>query len=96
MPLSDWCHGGVTGTYNFDTFDCIGYPEEEVNNMARYARKTSASRIYHVMLRGINQTALFYDSDDRKAFIERLALFKKNDAFKLYAYSLTGIICLSV
>jgi len=58
--------------------------------MARYARKQSSSGIYHVMLRGIDQTQLFYDNEDRQAFLKRLARFKNEGAFQLYAYSLMG------
>jgi len=78
------------GTYNFDTFDCNGYPLVEVINMARHARVISSSKIYHVMLRGIDHAALFYDNNDRVAFLERLARFKGKDAFELFAYSLMG------
>jgi len=58
--------------------------------MARTARKLGESGIYHVMLRGINQSELFYDSDDKQAFLERLARFKLKDSYKLYAYALMG------
>jgi REP element-mobilizing transposase RayT len=78
------------GTYNFDTLNNIDYPQAEVSDMARQAREVSANRIYHVMLRGINQTELFYDSDDRKAFLQRLKRFKDKGAFELYAYALMG------
>jgi REP element-mobilizing transposase RayT len=58
--------------------------------MPRIARTKSESGIYHVMLRGINQTQLFYDDDDRKAFIEVLERYRHECRFKLYAYSLMG------
>ena len=58
--------------------------------MARQARQLSASGIYHVMLRGINHTQLFYDDDDRLAFLERLAHLQDEGSFKLYAYALVG------
>ena len=86
------CHWGRVslGTYNFDTHYHLDYPDAEVINMARHARQLSACGIYHVMLRGINHTQLFYDDDDRFAFLERLARFKGEDSFKLYAYALVG------
>ena len=40
------------------------------------------------MLRGINQTQLFYDREDRLAFLDRLSRFKAESAFELYAYAL--------
>jgi len=58
--------------------------------MARYARECSESGIYHVMLRGIDQTQLFYDSEDREALLERLARLKDEGSFKLFAYALMG------
>jgi REP element-mobilizing transposase RayT len=58
--------------------------------MPRDARKLSETGIYHVMLRGINQTQLFYDNDDRSAFLERLVRFKNECGFSLYAYCLMG------
>ena len=42
------------------------------------------------MLRGIDHATLFYDNDDRVAFLKRLARFKGKDAFELFAYSLMG------
>ena len=40
--------------------------------MPRAARTASDHDMYHVMARGINQVQLFYDDEDRRAFIERL------------------------
>jgi REP element-mobilizing transposase RayT len=40
------------------------------------------------MLRGIDHTQLFYDDDDRHAFMERLEKAKKSYEFYLYAYCL--------
>jgi len=42
------------------------------------------------MLRGINQTQLFYDVEDRQAFRKRLEHLTNEDSFSLYAYSLMG------
>jgi hypothetical protein len=36
----------------------------------------SETGIYHVMLRGINQTQLFYDDVDRIAFMDRLKRYR--------------------
>ncbi|MCL2808291.1 MAG: transposase [Coriobacteriia bacterium] len=48
----------------------------------------SSSGIYHVMLRGINHQAIFFDDADRIAFLCRLLRFKDSCNFKVYAYSL--------
>jgi REP element-mobilizing transposase RayT len=42
------------------------------------------------MLRGIDRSQLFYDDTDRAAFIERLARYKDECGFSLYAYCLMG------
>ena len=56
--------------------------------MARQARALSETGLYHVMMRGMNQSQLFYDSEDRLAFLERLSRFKEECCFELYAYCL--------
>jgi len=58
--------------------------------MPRGARAQSESSIYHVMLRGINQVQLFYEDDDRHAFLERLGRYVGEGAFIIYAYVLMG------
>lgn len=58
--------------------------------MARQARKTSPSGIYHVMLRGINQQRIFEDGADEQKFLELLRKNKKRCGFALYGYSLMG------
>ena len=58
--------------------------------MARQARQRGDSGIYHVMLRGINQTQLFYDVEDRQFFLERLSRLRSDGSFKLRAYALMG------
>ena len=56
--------------------------------MPRQARKQSASGIYHVMLRGINQQQIFEDSEDFKKFLEILRDCQTISCFELYAYCL--------
>lgn len=58
--------------------------------MPRSARVKSETGIYHVMLRGINQTQLFYDDEDRIAFMDRLKRYRDECGFSLYAYCLMG------
>jgi REP element-mobilizing transposase RayT len=58
--------------------------------MPRQQRQKSESGIYHVMLRGINRLQLFYDDDDRLAFVERLARYKEQCGFSLLAWCLMG------
>ena len=54
--------------------------------MARIGRVRSESNMYHVMLRGLDQQQLFYDNEDRQAFLDRMARFKIDDSFDLYCY----------
>jgi REP element-mobilizing transposase RayT len=42
------------------------------------------------MLRGISQTQLFYDDEDRLAFMDRVRRYKDECGFTLYAYCLMG------
>ena len=55
--------------------------------MARKIREQNEHGLYHVMLRGLNQQQLFYDDEDHRDFLKRLARFKDECAFRLYAYS---------
>ena len=58
--------------------------------MARLARQHSESGVYHVMLRGIDQAQLFYDTEDRLRFLEKLQNLRTTGSFRLYAYVLMG------
>ena len=62
----------------------------EVVDMPRGPRAQSESSIYHVMVRGINQVQLFYEEEDREAFLARLSRFKKECDFGLLAWCLMG------
>ena len=58
--------------------------------MARLARQQSEHGIYHVILRGNDQKQLFYDDEDRQAFLARVERYKGECGFMLYAYCLMG------
>lgn len=58
--------------------------------MPRQARRKSASRIYHVMLRGINQQQIFEDEEDGLRFLDTLAKYKERCGYEIYAYCLKG------
>jgi len=58
--------------------------------MPRHARIKSETGIYHVVLRGINQVQLFYDELDKHAFLTRLARYKDEGLYQVYAYALMG------
>jgi len=62
--------------------------EREGDNMPRTSRKLSASKIYHVMIRGNERKALFHDDEDRAWFISMLLSKKRKFKFILYAYCL--------
>lgn len=59
-------------------------------NMPRVKREISESGVYHVMVRGINQSQLFYDDEDRDAFLERLERYKDECGLGVYAWCLMG------
>jgi len=46
--------------------------------------------MYHVMLRGLNQSQLFYDDEDRETFLARLGKYKEQYSFLIFAYCLMG------
>lgn len=58
--------------------------------MPRQARKKSESKIYHIMLRGINQQQIFEDSEDCDRFLAVLQECKEICGFAVYAYCLMG------
>jgi REP element-mobilizing transposase RayT len=58
--------------------------------MPRQAREKAESRIYHVMLRGINQQQIFEDEEDNEKFLEVLNECKAISGYKIYAYCLMG------
>ena len=58
--------------------------------MPRSCRKLSATKTYHVMIRGIDRKELFHDDEDRRRFVNTLALINHEGKFFIYAYCLMG------
>ena len=58
--------------------------------MPRAARIKSKSRIYHIIMRGINRQTLFEDEEDCAKFIQTLQKYREICEYKLYAYCLMG------
>ena len=56
--------------------------------MSRPPRQASSSSIYHVMIRGVGQQALFLDSRDCERFLKYLKEVKETSPFILYGYCL--------
>lgn len=56
--------------------------------MPRTARLKSASGIYHVMLRGINQQRIFEEHEDYQKFLETIEKYKEISGYKVFAYCL--------
>ena len=56
--------------------------------MPTIGREKSPTGIYHVMQRGLDYQALFYDDEDRIAFLSRLIRYKETCHFLVYAYAL--------
>ena len=56
--------------------------------MPRTARRKSKSKIYHIMIRGINQQNIFADDEDYEKFMDILATYHKKIEYDLYAYCL--------
>lgn len=56
--------------------------------MARYPRRKSDSKVYHVMLRGIDRMPLFFDNEDRIRFLETMDRMNQEKQYEIYAYCL--------
>ena len=56
--------------------------------MPRLPRQKSESGIYHIILRGINQQAIFEDNEDYFKFVETLENYKAVSGYKVFAYCL--------
>ena len=50
--------------------------------MSRQARQRSATEVYHVIQRGIDRMAIFYDDDDRQMFLNLLSQ-QVSESFKV-------------
>lgn len=46
------------------------------------------SKLYHNMIKGINNQTIFYDDQDRKVFLKYLKLSQEKFQFKIYSYCL--------
>lgn len=58
--------------------------------MPRRARIVAAGYPMHVILRGIDRSAVFFEEDDRRFFLERLALAAEDESVAVHAYVLMG------
>ena len=58
--------------------------------MSRKPRESSKTRVYHVMVRGINKQQIFYEDEDCAAFLRILTEVKNICSFKIHSYCLMG------
>ena len=56
--------------------------------MPRKSREKSNSKVYHVIVRGINKQDIFLDEQDNKKFIKEIKRVKEKYQFQIYAYAL--------
>ena len=56
--------------------------------MARILRIYSKSKVYHIIIRGIDKQDIFYEKKDRKFFLNQLLETKKKYNYTIYAYNL--------
>ena len=56
--------------------------------MPRLSRKFSYSKVYHIIVKGIDSQNIFYDDQDRKVFLKYLLETKKQFEYQIYAYCL--------
>ena len=56
--------------------------------MSKYLREFSSSKIYHIIIKGIDEGTIFYDDEDRNVFLNKLKITKKKYKYKVLAYCL--------
>lgn len=56
--------------------------------MPRQLRVFSNSKVYHIILKGIDNQNIFYDDEDRIVFLENISKSKEKFKYKVYAYCL--------
>ena len=56
--------------------------------MSKYIREFSNSKIYHIIIKGIDESTIFYDYEDRNVFLNKLIVTKKKFKYKILAYCL--------
>lgn len=56
--------------------------------MARRARETSKTGIYHIVVRGINRQTIFEDVEDKRKLLHIIYKYKHISRFELYGYCL--------
>lgn len=56
--------------------------------MSKYLREFSNSKIYHIIIKGIDESTIFYDDEDRNVFLNKLKVTKKKFKYKILAYCL--------
>ena len=58
--------------------------------MPRPLRRYGKSSVYHIIFKGIDNQAIFYDDQDRRIFLEHVSITKKDYNYTIYAYCLMG------
>lgn len=56
--------------------------------MPRTSRRLSNSKVYHIILKGIDGQTIFYDDQDKKFFLKQISITKKEFNYNIYAYCL--------
>lgn len=56
--------------------------------MARPLRFFSNSKVYHIILKGVDSQSIFYDDQDRNFFLKQISITKNEFNYIVYAYCL--------
>ena len=56
--------------------------------MPRLPREYSYSKVYHIIIKGIDDGDIFYDNEDKQVFKEKMKLTKEKFKYNIYAYCL--------
>jgi hypothetical protein len=60
---------------------------ERMMSLPRTARKKSGTKIYHMIVRGINRQTIFEEEEDATTFLQVLKKYKERSGYKIYGYA---------
>jgi len=61
---------------------------ERRRKLTRIRRRYSNSKTYHIIIKGIDNQNIFYDDQDKRNFLKKLLITKKEYDIKIYSYCL--------
>ena len=68
----------------------INLNERMMIYLPRTSRKRSRTKIYHIIIRGINRQTIFEEEEDISLFLQILKKFKEISGYKIFGYCIMG------